>query len=667
VIGRKRSRSGNPDGFWMMVLLLMAITVTIVGCQSTQTNVGGETEKTEAVDGEVLDQNSSMVGFSEDGHVYRGSPDASIVIEEFSSYQCPFCGRFFDETYADLMSQYVDRGTVQYIFRDFPLAGQPQSPLAAEAARCAADIGGAQSFWDMHDRIFSGRGDWSGNADADQVFKGYAGDLGLDPTEFDECLDSGRMSASVQADWTEGRTRGVTGTPSFFINGQLLVGAQPISAFVTAIDRALAGDAAVPSGAAGPSADDVPSQEVAVPTPAVFDFETAAAEDVVLSLGDPGAPVTIVEFTDYQCPVCAVHYEQTWPTLKENYIDTGRVFWVLKDFPLTSIHPQAFAAHIAARCALELGDADAYWEMHDLLFQNQEAWSGSEEHSALFSEYANQMGLDSTAFAACLANADPAEAVQADVDEGLAYAVNGTPTFFIGGYPFSGAHPIQNFDQIITLAENDQLRDAIAEAIAAAEAQEQAQNQPRPTMAPADVPIGDAPIMGDQDAPITIVEYSDYQCPFCSRHHAQTFPLLQKNFIDTGRVRYVFKDFPLTSIHPQAVKAAEAARCAREVAGDAAYWEMHDLLFDEQEAWSGNPEHLAIFEGYAVDLELDQEAFKDCLDSGRYVDAVIADLEEGAGFGVSGTPAFFVNGQPLQGAQPYEAFVELIEALSAIE
>jgi protein-disulfide isomerase len=245
--------------------------------------------------------------------------------------------------------------------------------------------------------------------------------------------------------------------------------------------------------------------------------------------------------------------------------------------------------------------------------------------------------------------------------------VNGTPTFFIGGYPFSGAHPIQNFDQIITLAENGQLRNAIAEAIAAAEAQQQAQNQPRPTMAPADVPLGDAPLIGDPDAPITIVEYSDYQCPFCSRHYSQTFPLLQKNYIETGIVRYVFKDFPLTSIHPQAVKAAEAARCAREVGGDAAYWEMHDRLFDGQDAWSGNPEYLAVFEGYAADLELDQGAFQACLDSERYVNAVIADLEEGAGFGVSGTPAFFVNGQPLQGAQPYEAFVELIEALSATE
>lgn len=667
VVEYVRSKRGKPVGFALVLLVLLALAVAVVGCQSTDTDAGVNAERSESVGDQVLADELSTVGFTADGHVYRGRPDAAVVIEEFSSYQCPFCGRFFDETYPDLIGEYVDQGKVQYIFRDFPLAGQPQSPLAAEATRCAADVGGAQAFWDMHDHVFSGRGDWAGRSDADQVFKGYATELGLDQAAFDECLDSGTMADRVQVDWTEGRTRGVNGTPSFFINGQLLVGAQPISAFAEAIDRAAAGEPAVASGDAEPGANDAPSAAVPVPTPAVFDFETGALEDARFTLGDPSAPVTIVEFSDYQCPVCATHFEQTWPTLKEKYIDTGRVFYVLKDFPLTSIHPQAFKAHQAVRCAQELGDSDAFWEMHDLLFQGQQSWSGSPEHSARFAEYADALGLDHTEFAACLDSADQAEAVQADVDEGLAYGVNGTPTFFIGGYPFSGAHPIQNFDQIITLAESGQLRDAIAESIAAAEAQQQAQNQPRPTIAPVDVPIGDAPVRGNLDAPITIVEYSDYQCPFCSRHHTQTFPQLMENYIDTGKVRYVFKDFPLTSIHPQAIKAAEAARCARNVAGDAAYWEMHDRLFEDQDAWSGNPEYLAIFEGYGADMGLDQAAFKECLGSGRTVDAILADLEEAAGYGVSGTPAFFVNGQPLQGAQPYEAFAQLIEALSTNE
>jgi protein-disulfide isomerase len=606
------------------------------------------------------------VGFTPDGYPFKGDPNAPVVIEEFSSYQCPFCERFFSETYPDLMSQYVEQGKVLYIFRDFPLSGQPQSPKAAEAARCAGEVGGAEAFWEMHDLIFGNQREWSGQSDADQIFKRYASEMGLDQDSFDECLDSGRMADPVQADWEEGRTQGVNGTPSFFINGQLFVGAQPISAFASAIDRALGGEPVDAEGGSQPTGSDPQSSiEELIPTPVAFAFESGKEDDPVFALGDPEAPVTIVEFSDFQCPVCAQYFQQTWPALKEQYVDTGRVYYVFKDLPLTSIHPQAFKAHEAARCAYELGGDEAYWQMHDRLFEGQQEWSGNPEHSDVFNGYAGDIGLDQGAFAACLESGRQADAVQADTDEGFGLGVNGTPTFFIGGYPFSGAHPIQNFDQIITLAENDELRDAIGESIAAAQAQQQQQAQPRPTMAPVDVPIGDAPIMGDPDAPVTIVEYSDYQCPFCVRHFQETMPQLLEDYIDAGKVRYVFKDFPLTSIHPQAVKAAEAARCAREISGNDAYWEMHDRLFEGQQDWSDNIEFETVFKGYAGDLGVDQAAFDECLDSGRHADAVRADLQEGAGFGVTGTPAFFINTLPLRGAQPYEVFVQVIEELLA--
>jgi len=134
-----------------------------------------------------------------------------------------------------------------------------------------------------------------------------------------------------------------------------------------------------------------------------------------------------------------------------------------------------------------------------------------------------------------------------------------------------------------------------------------------------------------------------------------------ENYIDTGKVRYVFKDFPLTQIHPQAIDASQSARCADEQGGDEAYWEMHDYLFDNQQEWSGNPEYVALFKGYAGDLGLDQDAFDECLDDDRYEMAVQSDLQEGVGFGVTGVPAFFINGQFLSGAQPYEVFVQVIE------
>jgi protein-disulfide isomerase len=170
-------------------------------------------------------------------------------------------------------------------------------------------------------------------------------------------------------------------------------------------------------------------------------------------------------------------------------------------------------------------------------------------------------------------------------------------------------------------------------------------------------PADEAMILGDPDAPVTIVEFSDYQCPFCERHFQQTWPRLKAEFVDTGRVRYAFKDFPLSNIHPQAPKAHEAARCAGE---QGAYWEMHDRIFEGQSEWAGKSKHVEVLKGYALELGLDTAAFDACLDSGRWTEDVQRDLAEGAALGVRGTPTLFISGYPLVGAQPYEVFQQAI-------
>jgi protein-disulfide isomerase len=120
----------------------------------------------------------------------------------------------------------------------------------------------------------------------------------------------------------------------------------------------------------------------------------------------------------------------------------------------------------------------------------------------------------------------------------------------------------------------------------------------------------------------------------------------------------VFRNFPLFSIHPQAEKASEAAECAGE---QGAFWEMHDALFDAQDQWAGSPDAEDTFKGLAADLKLDQAQFDACLDEGKYADKVLADYQEGAGLGISGTPAFRINGAAMSGAQPFSAFQQQIE------
>jgi protein-disulfide isomerase len=177
-----------------------------------------------------------------------------------------------------------------------------------------------------------------------------------------------------------------------------------------------------------------------------------------------------------------------------------------------------------------------------------------------------------------------------------------------------------------------------------------------------EISVDDDPALGSEDAPVVIVEFSDFQCPFCKRFHQQTLPLIISEYVEAGKVRFVFRDFPLTRIHPQAEPAAQAAECADE---QGKFWEMHDLLFERQTEWSGNPQARAIFESYARELELDEPEFSACLEAGRYAEEIRKDLQDGVRYGVSGTPAFFINGVKLEGAWPFGKFIELIEAALA--
>jgi len=169
----------------------------------------------------------------------------------------------------------------------------------------------------------------------------------------------------------------------------------------------------------------------------------------------------------------------------------------------------------------------------------------------------------------------------------------------------------------------------------------------------------DDAVKGSEDAPVTIIEFSDFECPFCGRFYRDTLPLIKKNYIETGKVKLIYRDFPL-SFHANAQKAAEAAECAKD---QRKFWEMHDKLFDE-----GVKGGVESFKQYAKDLNLNMEEFNECLDSGKKANEVKADFIAGGEAGVRGTPAFFINGRLVSGAQPYSVFKQIIdEELSKAE
>ena len=182
-----------------------------------------------------------------------------------------------------------------------------------------------------------------------------------------------------------------------------------------------------------------------------------------------------------------------------------------------------------------------------------------------------------------------------------------------------------------------------------------------PTPKTVTIDAGDNPAKGPADAKVTIVEFSDFQCPYCARFVEETQPQILSNYGD--KIRFVFMNFPLSQIHENAQKAAEASECANE---QGAFWQYHDILFANQSA-------LAVdnLKAYAAQLGLDATKFNECLDSGRMAPLVQADMDaatkaaQEAGLDRFGTPAFFINGKSLSGAQPFDVFKQAIDAALA--
>ena len=161
----------------------------------------------------------------------------------------------------------------------------------------------------------------------------------------------------------------------------------------------------------------------------------------------------------------------------------------------------------------------------------------------------------------------------------------------------------------------------------------------------------DDPYLGPQNAPVTIIEFSDFECAYCARFYSDTLVPLLEMF--PGQVRFVYRDFPLINIHPNARPAAEAAQCAF---AQGKFWEFHNGIFMNQSRL-GN----ALYLDLAADIGLDQAAFEQCISSGRFVDEVTGDFMAARELGVTGTPTFFINGRPMVGAQPLEAFIAIVE------
>jgi protein-disulfide isomerase len=506
-------------------------------------------------------------------------------------------------------------------------------------------------------------------------FATWAAEAGVDKAKFMESFNKKEFASKVSEDLASGKAVGVRGTPASFINGVFLSGAQPQNKFEEIIDKELAeADKLI---AAKVPADKVYTERAKVnrgnapaPTAAEGDKKDpkAAKEDDKTvwkvpvgnspTKGPADALVTIVEFSDFECPYC----EKVEPTLAEvvkTYGDKVRIVW--KHRPLPFHRRAAAMSYVAMEAQAQKGDK-AFWDAHAALFKARGPISSREKDpTKLFAaleedlvKVAGELGLDTEKVKAVVKDADPAtptfEPTEAakkyqaiiDADSELADDIeaSGTPHFFVNGRRLVGAQPIEKFKEVID-EEVKKAEELVAKgtkkADVYAEIQKTAKEPPPPESKQIEPAAAGAPWKGSEKAKVEFHIFSDYECPYCKRVEP-TLATVEKDFGD--KIKIIWRDKPLP-MHKNAPLASEAAREALAQKGMKGFWSYHDALFNAQ----GQPDALVRtgLDKIAEQQGLDMGKFKEALDKNTHKAAVDADSAAADKSGISGTPSFVVT------------------------
>jgi protein-disulfide isomerase len=608
-------------------------------------------EEGPAVGGAAWSDDDAPVPISSEDPTW-GSRTAPVTLVVFSEFECPYCGKLA-RTIDGLKGKYGE-SQLRVVFKHFPLPMHEQARPAATAAQAVFRAGGGGAFWTFHDRAFAHSKELS-----DSRFEQWAEDAGVRRSAFRRALDSS-ASAKVDADTALGKRLGIRGTPSSFVNGIFVTGARDVAHLSEIIDGQLA--AAKAARALGTPADAVyvklckknfnqkPLEEGTKEKPPEDDSTTVWAvpvgpDDPVRGPAD--ALVTVVEFSEFQCPFCQ-RVQGSLEKVRAEYGDQVRIVW--KDNPLP-FHKRADPAAVVAREARrQLGDR-GFWAAHDLLFANQKQLEDTD-----LLRYAGQLELDVSAVRNALSTKAHRSIIETGMEQASDFEAKGTPQFFINGRRLKGAQPIEKFRAIID-EEIPKAKALLARGVAPSELYEKITAEGRgpkglETITLSAPPAG-APFRGPPGAKVVIQAFSDFECPFCARARATLEQVLREHGDD---VKIVFRHKPLP-MHKSAALAAEAAQEAMAQKGNAAFWAYHDKLFDHQK--DTGLERPAL-ERYAVEVGLDIGRFKRALDSRTHKAYVEADMRASETAGITGTPTFVVGAYLVRGAQPYTAFRKAI-------
>jgi protein-disulfide isomerase len=588
-----------------------------------------------------------------------GSRDALVTVVLFGDLECPFTGRILKTVQA--LEQKYGPADLRVVWKDEPLPFHAHARPAAEAAEAVFTLGKADAFWRFWEQALAHQTDLTAAS-----FEAWAALAGVDVESFRRLVASHAAAAKVDADLALAQRLHADGTPTFFINGTVVVGAQPLDRFDALVASELeAARARVSSGVSrevvyADRAGTNWKEPVAEPPPEEEKEDTTTVWAVPVGaspvLGKASALVTIVEFSDFQCPYCKAA-EATMKEIARAYGDKVRLVW--KDEPLP-FHPRALpAAEVAREARAEKGDA-GFWAAHDAIFK---AAPDLEDDDLL--KLAAGLGLDKGRVASAIHARRFAAQIQTDEDAAEDVHADGTPHFFINGRRLAGAQPFEAFKSII----DEEIRhgeDLVAHGTAPAAlyaAMMKAAATPPPGEARHVAARANAPFKGPAGAPVVIEEFADFQCPFCTRAEA-TMAKISAEY--GARVKFVWRNLPLP-FHDHARDAAEAALEAQHQKGNLGFWAMHDKLFAHQGDNGGDGSGLsrAALDGYAREIGLDVAAFDRALDGEAHKAEIEDDVRAADAAQINGTPAFVVGGYLVSGAQPFGAFRRVIDQVLA--
>lgn len=538
---------------------------------------------------------------------------------------------------------------------------------AAVASRVAFLAKGNDAFWKMNAKMFANQQTLS-----DENYVKWLGELGIDKAAYDKYKPEAEKKVKESADLS--KSLGIQGTPNFMIDGEPVTGAQPLEKFKAIIDAHLK-KAAELKAKGTPEADlyaamvksywkqpsaEKPEEEKEPP-------EDTSVWNVQLGhspiKGPKDAKVTVVVFSDFQCPFCK-RVEPAMAQLEKEY--AGKIRFVWKNQPL-SFHNRAMPTAVAAWEVKKQKGDEGFWKMHDALFNSQPKLEDADIEAAAKSI----PGVDVAKVMDAVKTNKWKDEIQKDMDQAEELKVQGTPHQFINGRIVNGAQPYEKFKKVV----DEELAKAEAKikgGVAADKIYEETiKGGKGGAMAPLAVPAY-APLLGKKDAKVTIQVFSDYQCPFCKR--AEVAVPGPDGKVDPnsaglkaamdkykGDLAVVWRDFPL-GFHNRARQAANFAKEGKAQKGNDMYWKLHDELFAVQPKLED-----ADLEAIAKKFGLDWAKCKAAMDTDKYKTEIEQDMKDGGGVGVTGTPAFIIqtgtSAKQLVGAQPADAFFKAIDPM----